>query len=51
MLSEEEIMQLQEAQESVAFEERTEEPVEVKKKKPLLGRLRKRRREHDHNID
>ena len=51
MLSEEEIMQLQEAQESVAFEERTEEPVEVKKKKPLLGRLRKRRRENDHNID
>ena len=51
MLSEEEIIQLQEAQESVAFEEGTEEPVEVKKKKPLFGRLRKRRRQNDHNID
>ena len=42
MLSEEEIMQLRAAQEPVAFEERREETVEVKKKKGLFGRLRKR---------
>ena len=54
MLSEEDIMQLQMAQEPVPFEERTEEQVEIKKKKPLVGRLRKRRREkyeNDHNIE
>jgi len=53
-LSEEEIMQLQAALEPVAFDERTEEPVEVKKKTPLLGRLRKRRRgknENDHHLE
>ena len=47
-------MQLQLAQEPVGFEVRTEEPVEVKKKKPLLGRLRKRRRgknENDHYLE
>ena len=51
LLTEEEIRQLQEAQEHVPFEERSEESVEVRKKKPLFGRLRKRRRENDHNID
>jgi len=53
-LSEEEIMRLQESQESVSFEESTEEPVEVERKKPLLGRLRKCRRgkyENDHHLE
>ena len=44
-------MELQEAQEHVAIEGRIEEPVEVRKKEPLFGRLRKRRRENDHNMD
>ena len=39
VLSEEEAMQLR-----AAFEERSEEPVEIKKKKRLFGRLRKRRK-------
>ena len=51
VLSEEEIMQLQLAQEQFPSEERTEELVEVKKKKPLFGRLRKRRRENYENDD
>ena len=51
LLSEEEIMQLQEAQEPFPSEESTDEPVEVKKKKPLFGRLRKRRREKYENDD
>lgn len=48
VLSEEDIMQLQMAQEPIPFEERTEERVEMKKK-PLFGRLRKRRREKYEN--
>ena len=54
MLSEEEIMQLRAAQEPVAFEERREETVEVKKKKGLFGRLRKRwkgKNENNHQIE
>lgn len=51
LLSEEEIMQLQEAQEPFPSEERTDEPVEVNKKKPLFGRLRKRRGEKYENDD
>ena len=51
---EEEIRQLQAVQEADAFEETTEEPVEVKEKKRLFGRLRKRRRgnnENDHHLE
>ena len=54
MLSEEEIMQLRAAREPVAFEERSEETVEVKQKKRLFGRLRKRckgKNENNHRID
>ena len=47
-------MQLRAAREPVAFEERSEETVEVKKKKRLFGRLRKRckgKNENNHRID
>ena len=49
VLSEEEAMQLR-----AAFEERSEETVEIKKKKRLFGRLRKRQKgknENDHHIE
>lgn len=49
MLSEEEAMQLR-----AAFEERSEETVEIKKKKRLFGRLRKRRKgknENNHQVE
>lgn len=49
VLSEEEAMQLR-----VAFEERSEETVEIKKKKRLFGRLRKRRKgknENNHQVE
>ncbi|KAL9951477.1 hypothetical protein ACROYT_G044143 [Oculina patagonica] len=50
VFSEEDIMQLHLAQESIPVEEITDERVDIKQKKPFFGRLRKRRRE-DHETD